>query len=168
MRQERSPERALQNREAQTMPQSLVRMLGHVVFSTKQRVPAITESVRPKLYGYMAGILRDEGCGEILIGGVADHVHIACSMSKHVAPVRILEIVKKQSSKWMKEQGPGLERFYWQTGYGLYSVSPSNFDRLLGYIRNQDRHHERMTFQQEFRALLRKHGVAFDERYVWD
>ena len=116
----------------------------------------------------MAGVLEGEGCREILIGGVEDHVHIAFAIAKVAAPIKLVEVVKKQSSKWMKEQDCAFSRFYWQTGYALFSVSPSNFERLRGHILNQERHHRKMTFQEELRILPRKHGVEFDERYVWD
>ena len=150
------------------MPQSFVRVLGHLIFSTKHRVPFLNPDIRPKLYGYMAGVLEDEGCHEILIGGVEDHVHIAFAMAKTSAPIKLVEVVKKQSSKWIKTQDREFDKFYWQTGYALFSVSPSNLDTLRGYILKQELHHKKMTFQDELRILLRKHGIEFDERYMWD
>ncbi|NUM53992.1 MAG: transposase [Candidatus Hydrogenedentes bacterium] len=150
------------------MPQSFVRILGHLIFSTKHRVACLNAEIRPKLYGYMAGVLEGEGCREILIGGVEDHVHIAFAMAKVAAPIKLVEVVKKQSSKWIKTQDRAFDKFYWQSGYALFSVSPSNLDTLRGYILNQERHHKKMTFQDELRILLRKHGIEFDERYLWD
>ncbi|HRK34168.1 MAG TPA: transposase [Candidatus Hydrogenedentes bacterium] len=150
------------------MPQSFVRILGHLIFSTKHRIACLNPEIRPKLYGYMAGVLQDEGCREILIGGADDHVHIAFAMAKMSAPIKLVEVVKKQSSKWIKTQDPAFDKFYWQSGYALFSVSPSNLDTLRGYILKQEQHHKKVTFQDELRILLRKHGVEFDERYMWD
>ena len=116
----------------------------------------------------MAGVLDGEGCREIFIGGVEDHVHIAFAMSKAVAPIKLVEIVKKQSSKWMKTQDPRFEKFYWQSGYALFSVSPSNLDALHAYISQQEEHHKKMTFKEELLMFLKKHGQEFDEQYMWD
>ncbi|NUM54066.1 MAG: transposase [Candidatus Hydrogenedentes bacterium] len=111
----------------------------------------------------MAGVLDGEECRENLIGGVDDHVHTAFAMSKAAAPIRLVETVKKQSSKWRKLQDRVFDRFCWQSGYARFAVSPSNLERLRGYILNQKRHHRKMTFQEELRILLLKHGIEFDE-----
>lgn len=150
------------------MPQSLVRVIGHLVFSTKKRVPFIDPKIRPHLYGYMAGILERDGCREILIGGTDDHIHAVMVLSKSVAQIKLVENLKKRSSVWMKEQDPRYRDFYWQSGYALFSVSPSNVTRVRAYIENQETHHKSMSFQDELRILLRKHGIEFDERYLWD
>jgi len=150
------------------MPQSLVRILGHLIFSTKGRVPLIDPEIRPHLYGYMAGVLEHDGCREILIGGTDDHVHAVMMLSKNVAPVKLVENVKKRSSAWIKEQDPRYGDFYWQSGYALFSVSPSNLRSVRDYIERQEEHHRTVTFQDELRAFLRKHGMEFDERYLWD
>jgi REP element-mobilizing transposase RayT len=116
----------------------------------------------------MAGILRNMKCDAVNVGGTADHIHIVCALSKFHAPVEILEAVKKDSSKWAKTLSNDLEGFAWQRGYGLFSVSPADFDVAKEYVANQEEHHRKMTFQEEFRMFLRKYRVPYDERYVWD
>ncbi len=151
------------------MPQSLARIVLHVVFSTKNRVPFLKNTdLRPRLHSYMAGILQNIGCEPILIGGVEDHVHILCNLSRTVTIAGLVEKAKKSPSKWMKEQGPDHGDFYWQGGYGAFSVSQSNVEQVRAYIAMQEEHHHQVTFQEEFRALCRKHGMEINERYVWD
>ena len=151
------------------MPQSLARVVLHLVFSTKNRVPFLKDpDLRARLHAYMAGVLQTIGCEPILIGGVEDHVHILCNLSRTVTIAGLVEEAKKSPSKWMKEQGPGYRDFYWQGGYGSFSVSQSNVEQVRAYIAAQEEHHRTVSFQYEFRALCRKHGVEIDERYVWD
>jgi putative transposase len=151
------------------MPQSLARVVLHVVFSTKNRVPFLKDpEVRAGLHAFMAGVLQAIGCEPILIGGVEDHVHILCNLSRTVTIAGLVEEAKKSPSKWMKEQGSGYGDFYWQGGYGAFSVSQSNVEQVRAYIATQEEHHRKVSFQDEFRALCRKHGVEIDERYVWD
>jgi putative transposase len=115
-----------------------------------------------------AGILQNLDCYSITIGGVEDHIHIGCAITKKHAPMKVLEYVKKDSSKWLKTLSPTFHDFHWQDGYGLFSVSSSHFDPLKKYIMNQVEHHKIETFQEEFIKLLRKNGVSFDEQYLWD
>jgi REP element-mobilizing transposase RayT len=151
------------------MPQSLARVVLHVVFSTKNRVPFLRETeVRARLHAYMAGVLQNIGCEPILINGVEDHVHILCNLSRKVTIAGLVEEAKKSTSKWMKEQGPQYGDFFWQGGYGSFSVSQSNVEQVRAYIATQEEHHRTVSFQDEFRALCRKHGIEIDERYVWD
>ena len=151
------------------MPQSLSRMVVHLVFSTKDREPILRNpELRKRLHAYMAGILQELQCEPILINGVEDHVHVLCNLSRTLSVAKLLEELKKSSSKWMKEQGAGFERFYWQAGYGVFSVSQSNVESVKHYIAGQEEHHRTVSFQDEFRAFCRRHGVAIDERYVWD
>jgi len=151
------------------MPQSLARVVLHVVFSTKNRVPFLRETeVRARLQAYMAGVLQNIGCEPILINGVEDHVHILCNLSRKVTIAGLVEEAKKSTSKWMKEQGPQYGDFFWQGGYGSFSVSQSNVEQVRAYIATQEEHHRTVSFQDEFRALCRKHGIEIDERYVWD
>jgi putative transposase len=150
------------------MPQSLARVVLHVVFSTKNRVPFLRETeVRARLHAYMAGVLQHIGCEPILINGVEDHVHILCNLSRTVTIAGLVEEAKKSTSKWMKEQGPQSGDFFWQGGYGSFSVSQSNVEQVRHYIATQAEHHRTVSFQDELRALCRKHGVEIDERYVW-
>jgi REP element-mobilizing transposase RayT len=150
------------------MPQSLVQNLIHLVYSTKNRQPWIQKDHRDGLWAYQAGIFREWDSPAIIIGGVEDHVHALFALSKNHALSKIVEEVKKGSSKWMKIEGPKNPDFYWQSGYGGFSVSQSNVDAVKQYIENQEEHHRKMTFQDELRALYRRHGIEFDERYVWD
>ena len=150
------------------MSQSLVKNLVHLVYSTKNRQPWISREFRDGLFAYQAGIFKEWESPAVAIGGTEDHVHALFSLSKNHALKKIVEEVKKGSSKWMKTNGPRNAEFYWQAGYGAFSVSQSSEPRVKNYIRNQDEHHRKMTFQDEVRALFRRHQVEFDERYVWD
>ena len=151
------------------MPQSLARVVLHVVFITKNRVPFLKDlELRARLHAYVAGVLQTIGCEPILIGGVEDHVHILCNLSRTVTIAGLVEEAKKSPSKWMKEQGAGYGDFYWQGGYGAFSVSESNVEQVRAYVATQEEHHRKVSFQDEFRALCRKHCVVIDERYVWD
>jgi putative transposase len=151
------------------MPQSLARVVLHVVFSTKHRIPHLKNpELRSKLHAYVAGTLQRVACEPILINGIEDHVHILCNLSRTITIAKLVEQVKVESSKWMKEQAPGCRDFQWQSGYGSFSVSQSNVEQVRAYVSAQEEHHRRMSFQEELRALCEKHGIEIDERYVWD
>jgi len=150
------------------MSQSLVKNLIHLVYSTKHREPWIPKEFKEDLYSYQAGIFKQWDSPAIIIGGVEDHVHALFSQLKNHALKKIVEEVKKGSSKWMKIDGPRNKEFYWQNGYAAFSVSQSNAHEVKEYIRNQEEHHRKMTFQEELRALLDRHQIEFDERYLWD
>jgi REP element-mobilizing transposase RayT len=104
----------------------------------------------------------------LIIGGVEDHVHLLTRHSKNLAVAIFIREMKRSSSKWVKQERPGLGEFHWQAGYGAFSVSPSHIGALTEYIRNQEQHHQRHTFEDEFRRLCKMYGVPIDERYVWD
>jgi len=148
------------------MPQSLANILIHVIWSTKERCPLITDDVRAGLHGYMAGILKNIESPALIINSVSDHAHVLCQLSKNIAACKLVEEVKKSSSKWMKEQGVG--DFAWQNGYGVFSVSQSNVDTVREYIAGQAELHKKRDFKDEFREFCKKYNVAIDERYVWD
>ena len=150
------------------MPQSLARLHIHLVFSTKNREPLITDPVRDSLHAYMATVLQNFDCPSALINSVEDHVHILFELGRTVAVSRAVEEVKKASSKWLKTQGAEFAGFAWQAGYGAFAVSESNVAVVREYIANQREHHRKKPFQEEYRAFLQRHRVAFDERYVWD
>lgn len=155
------------------MSQSLVKNLIHLVYSTKHRNRWIERSHQQSLFAYQAGIFRELDCPSVIVGGVEDHVHALFNLSKTLALSKVVDIVKSKSSKWMKIDGPKnpdfyWQSFYWQSGYGGFSVSESNAISVRSYIENQEQHHRTMTFQDEFRELLRRHGMECDERYVWD
>ena len=150
------------------MSQSLVKNLVHLVYSTKHREPWIPKEHRDALFAYQAGIFKQWESPALAIGGVEDHVHTLFALSKNHPLKKIVEEVKKGSSKWMKNDGPRLPQFSWQAGYAAFSVSQSNVEAVRRYIEGQEEHHRKMSFQDELRALFKRHGIEFDERYVWD
>jgi REP element-mobilizing transposase RayT len=150
------------------MGQSLVTNYLHIVFSTKHREPLIDSSVEEELYSYLGGICKSMECQPVKVGGYTNHIHILCLLSKKVALVKLMEELKSHSSKWIKAKGDAYQNFYWQDGYGAFSVNPSEVDVVISYIANQKKHHGGRTYQDEYRAILRKYGVEYDERYVWD
>jgi putative transposase len=138
------------------MSQSLVQNYIHLVFSTKYRQPLIHQPVEAELHAYLGGVCNNLDCQSIIVGGYTDHIHILCKLSKKIALMKLLEEVKSHSSKWIKTQGEVDKNFYWQDGYGAFSLSPSHVNQVITYIKN------------EFRVLLEKYEVEYDERYVWD
>jgi putative transposase len=150
------------------MPQSLHVLSVHIIFSTKRRHPWLTSNLRERVWAYQLRILQNLECSVITIGGVADHVHVLCNLTKKFPTAKVLEILKKDSSKFVKTLDSSFRDFHWQDGYGVFSVSPSHFDPVRKYILNQDEHHKRETFQQEYLRILKKYRVACDEHYLWD
>jgi REP element-mobilizing transposase RayT len=150
------------------MAQSLARLITHLTFSTKLRRPLITPELRADLNAYLSGILNKLESSAIEINCMADHAHVLFCLSRKRSLAEVVEELKKGSSKWIKTKSAALCDFYWQAGYGAFSVSQSNTDVVREYIVNQEEHHRKMTFQEEFRALLAKHQIEFDERYMWD
>jgi len=150
------------------VPQSLASLLVHLVFSTKDREAFLHDELRDALHAYIGGIVAD--CSGILLcaGSVADHVHLLVSHPRTIAPADLVKEIKIGSSKWIKERDKGLSAFHWQGGYGMFSISPSHREALERYIGNQAEHHRVTTFQEEYRRLLTRYGVEWDERYVWD
>ena len=148
------------------MGQSLAQIYLHVVFSTKLRKPYLqNRDLQAELHAYLAGACRNLDSPSLQIGGIEYHVHVLCQLSKTISISELVRELKRESSKWLK---PTIATFQWQQGYGAFSVSPSHVDGLKDYIRNQQEHHTTETFQDELRRLLRKYGVEFDERYVWE
>ena len=147
------------------MPQSLIRNYIHITFSTKHRQNLIEKNFEDALYQYMAGICKNLACQPIKIGGYLNHVHILCNLSQKIALMKLLEEVKSHSSLWIKKESPN---FYWQNGYGAFSVNPKDVDRVISYIENQRKHHQKKTFEEEYRMFLKRYKIDFDERYVWD
>jgi REP element-mobilizing transposase RayT len=150
------------------MPQSLTKLYAHLIFSTKNRQSFLDEEIRPRVHGYLATIVRDLGSPWVVVGGVADHVHILFDLGKTRAPVEFVEQTKRESSKFIKTLGAKYKRFYWQRGYGMFSVGPAQRDEVEEYVRNQQEHHQARSFQEEFRAYLDRYGIRYDEQYVWD
>jgi putative transposase len=152
----------------QIMPHSLSQVLVHLVFSTKNRAPMLEPKLRANLHLYLAATLREHDCPPLQVGGVEDHVHLLFALSRTLAISKVVEIVKTKSSRWIKTQGPLLSGFYWQGGYGAFSVNASSTDSVVAYIRNQEKHHQSATFQDEYRDILADYKMTYDERYVWD
>ncbi len=151
------------------MSQSLARNWIHLVYNTKDRRPMIATAIQPRLYAYQAGIFEKQSSPARRIGGIDDHVHALFLLSKNYALKDIVEEVKTASSKWIKtSDGTGDSSFYWQGGYGAFSVSESQVDSVVMYIENQAEHHRTMTFQEELKKLFKLHQIEFDERYVWE
>jgi len=150
------------------MPQSLTKLYAHLVFSTKNRAPYIDENIQPRLHAYLATTLRNLGSKYAVVGGVEDHVHILFDLSKLHTAADVVEQIKRESSKFVKSLGSKYGQFYWQRGYGMFSVSPTLIAEAEAYVRNQAEHHRRHSFQEELRGFLRRYEIPFDERYVWD
>ena len=150
------------------MPQSLTKLYAHLIFSTKNRQPFLDEAIRPRVHAYLATIIRNLESPWVVVGGVADHVHILFDMGKMHAPVEFVEQAKRESSKFIKTLGAEYQDFYWQRGYGMFSVGPAHRDEAEAYVRNQQEHHRTKSFQEEFRTFLDHCGVSYDEQYVWD
>ena len=156
------------------MPQSLSNLAIHLIFSTKDRTRAIAyPKLRTELEGYLVGILKNIHCPSISTRVVIDHVHVLFLLSRTESIAQVVKLIKQDSSIWIKTQMPEIKdpylvKFQWQKGYAAFSVSESNIDKVKSYIENQEEHHKRVTFQDEYREFLSRHKVAFDEKYVWD
>lgn len=147
------------------MGQSLIQNYIHIVFGTKHRKPLIDEDIESDLFSYIAGILNNLDCKTICVGGYLNHVHIFCRLSKSICLMDLVKAVKMNSSKWMKTQGSRYQDFYWQDGYGAFSVGPKQVEILRKYIQNQKVHHRQRSFELEFRTFLEKYDINYDERF---
>jgi REP element-mobilizing transposase RayT len=151
------------------MPQSLAQVYLHLIFSTKEREPYLQNPVlRADLHQYLGATCRNLDCPSLGTGGVSDHVHILCRLSRTLSIAELIRELKRESSKWLKTKSPDLILFHWQEGYGAFSIGASQVDALQRYIAMQESHHAKRSFQEEFRELLHNYGVEYDERYVWD
>ncbi|HYV38165.1 MAG TPA: IS200/IS605 family transposase [Gemmataceae bacterium] len=151
------------------MPQSLAQIYLHIIFSTKERRPFLQDAaIRDELHNYLGGICNNVGCPVLRVGGVSDHVHVLCRFGRTLSVANLIQELKRESSKWVKTKLESLVDFHWQNGYGVFSVSPGHVEPLRSYIATQETHHRTETFQEEFRRLLTKYGLEWDERYVWD
>ena len=150
------------------MAQSLSKILIHLAFSTKERRPLIDADVERDLHRYLNATCANLGCAAHEVGGVADHVHVFFSLSRTITVARFVEKIKTSSSKWIKTKGERYQPFAWQGGYGAFSISQSDFEACCRYVARQREHHKKMDFKEEFRLLLKRYGIEYDERYVWD
>jgi putative transposase len=151
------------------MAQSLAKLWTHLIFSTKDRFPFLSDKeIRSDMHGYLAQMLRNYDCETLIVGGVEDHVHALFALSRKYSIATVVKEVKRTSSIAIKEKSQSLSKFHWQGGYGAFSVSQSNLNEVISYIETQEEHHKRVTFQDEYRAFLKAYEVEYDERYVWD
>ena len=151
------------------MAQSLSKMLLHLVFSTKERRSFLKDPAqRQELHRYLGGILANLECQPIIVGGVEDHVHLLFAHSRTATVAEVVKELKRGSSVWLKTKAPALSEFAWQNGYGVFSIGQSQVEDVRAYIAGQEEHHRKISFQEEFRRLLQRYEIAFDERYVWD
>ena len=149
------------------MPQSYTCLYYHIIFSTKRRLPLITTDLQQRLYDYIGGIIQHERERLTSAGGTNDHVHLLISLRAQTAVSDMLRLLKANSSKWVHETFADQRNFGWQDGYGAFSVSSSNVGRVRQYIAEQEQHHRHLSFQEEFVEFLKRHGVEYDERYIW-
>jgi len=150
------------------MGQSLVQIYVHAVWSTKHRRPLLkSPALRERLFAYMAGICWNQKSPAILIGGADDHCHLLFRLGKTIDVSRLIREIKKEASRWAKSELL-MKNFYWQSGYGAFSISPGHVEQLKEYIARQEQHHRKVTYKDEFRALCKKYGLEVDERYAWE
>ena len=140
----------------------------HVVFSTKNRQPWILPDIEQRVWAYLGGLARDNDMKPIRFGGIENHVHLLFGIPPAIAVSKAVQLLKGASSKWMKENFPGTTNFGWQDGYAAFTVSKSQLPEIEAYIQNQREHHRLKSFEEEYRAFLDKHGITYDERYLFD
>ncbi len=151
------------------MSQSLAKILVHTVFSTKDRAPFFRDkALREELHRYLGGILSNLDCLPMIVGGAEDHIHMLSAMSRTSTAAEMVKESKRGSSLWLKSKNQALQTFAWQNGYGIFSIGFSQIEAVRNYIAGQEEHHRKISFQDEFRQLLRRYEIEFDERYVWD
>jgi len=149
------------------MAQSLSKLYIHITFHIKTTSVIIRSQEKQDLYAYIGSIIKDRQSIPIIINGVEDHIHILCVLSKNIALADFLEDIKKYSSSWIKTKDDYYKNFAWQGGYGGFSVSPSLHDKTKKYIENQEEHHKRITFKEEYLMFLKEYGINYDENYLW-
>jgi REP element-mobilizing transposase RayT len=139
----------------------------HFTFSTKNREPWISQSIEDRIWSYIGGVARKHKMTALQVGGIDDHIHTLVMAPPTLSPSQIAQYLKGDSSKWIHEEFPKLRGFEWQDGYGAFTVSKSQIAEVIKYIQNQRKHHRKKTFQEEYLELLQKHGIDYDERYLW-
>lgn len=150
------------------MAHTFTNLLTHAIFSTKDRRPVIDRELKAQLFPYMRGILRELQVKTLAINGVDDHVHLLFALPPSLSVAEVMRILKTNSSRWVHESSTARRMFGWQSGYGAFSVSQSNVVDVVEYIRGQEEHHQKRTFQEEYVVFLKKHGIEYDERYIWE
>ena len=150
------------------MSQSLTQIMLHLVFSTKDRKGWIEDVIRDELHAYIGGVIKNKNGVLLKAGSVSDHIHLLVAQPRTSSVAEMVQCIKMESSKWIKSKSASYSNFYWQSGYGVFSISPSHRQVVSAYIDNQAEHHRVVSFQDEYRRILNRYGVQFDERYVWD
>lgn len=150
------------------MSQSLSQLFVHITFHVKYSSVLIKDDDSQSLYAYIGSIINDSGSSPIMINGMPDHIHIFCSLSKNVAAAKLIEDIKRHSSRWIKTLSEYYKNFAWQGGYGIFSVSPSLYDKTVQYIKNQRNHHQKISFKDEYLLFLKQYNIDYDERYLWN
>ena len=150
------------------MPQSLSTVFIHMVFSTKNREPWLRPDIRAETHRYLGGVSGHHESPALMVGGVADHVHLLCELGRTVTQANLVMEIKRGSSRWVKERFDGMDGFAWQNGYGIFSIGQSQVEQVVKYIEGQEKHHQKVSFQDEFRILLQKYKLDYDEKYLWD
>ncbi|MFD1615741.1 IS200/IS605 family transposase [Gelatiniphilus marinus] len=150
------------------MGQSLVQNYIHIVFSTKYREELIYPPYEQELHAYLGGVCNELECPVLIVGGYTNHIHILCMLSKKIALMTLVQKIKAHSSKWIKTKDKSLANFFWQDGYGAFSVNPREVDVVINYIKNQHEHHSKKDFKEEYRSFLKTCNVDYDEKYVWE
>jgi REP element-mobilizing transposase RayT len=149
------------------MAQSLSKLYVHLIYHIKNTSVVIRDEEKQKLYAYMGSVLKSNDSIPIIINGTEDHVHILCVMSKNIALANLVEEIKRHSSRWIKTLDKYYSGFEWQAGYGGFSVSPSIHNKTKQYINNQEEHHKKKTFKEEYLMFLKEYGIKYDEKYLW-
>jgi putative transposase len=164
-----SPVGTVESRKDKTdMPHTYASLFFHCVFSTKERRPWLTQEIRDQLWPFMGGIARVKGFVAVTVGGTEDHAHMLISLPTTMAVAKAVQLVKAGSSGWVSKTFPHLRDFQWQGGYGAFSISISHKADTIAYIERQEEHHRRKTFKEEYIEFLDRHGITYDERYIWD
>jgi putative transposase len=151
------------------MSQSLAQIYLHLVFSTKDRQPYLAgKGLQAEVHSYLGVACRELKCPTLAVGGIEDHVHILCTLARTISVAELIRDLKRESSKWLKTKGGDLVLFDWQNGYGAFSLGPDRLERVQNYIHHQEEHHRKVSFQDEYRDMLKKAGIEADERFLWD
>ena len=150
------------------MAHTYINLLNHIIFSTKNRAPFLDDPIKPDLFAYLGGIVRQLNCKLLIVNGSTDHLHMLVSLSSQTNVAELLRLVKTNSSRWIHEKFPAHKDFAWQIGYAAFSVSQSNLPSVQNYIAQQPEHHRRVTFQEEYINFLDKHGIEYDQRFIFD
>jgi len=150
------------------MASTLTNLLYHIVFTTRKKQDFIIPTLSVELYPYIGGIIREDKGKLLKIGGILNHVHILARFSASISVSEMMRRIKGSTSKWVNESSRSTQHFSWQRGYGAFSVSESAVENVISYIGNQDEHHKKITFEEEFLLLLQKHKISYDEKYIWD